>query len=60
MGNINMGYFWLNGLITRGLSTLIYCPTMHMIADTLTKPVEGIIFSSLRDMLLGHAELQLP
>jgi hypothetical protein len=58
--HINIGYFWLNDLITRGLITLIYCPTKLMIADTLTKPVQGSLFTDLRDMLLGHAELRLP
>lgn len=58
--HINIGYFWLNDLITRGLITLIYCPTKLMIADTLTKPVQGTLFTSLRDMLLRHAELQFP
>ena len=58
--HINIGYFWLNDLITRGLITLIYCPTKLMIADTLTKPVQGSLFTNLRDMLLGHAEIQLP
>ena len=58
--HINIGYFWLNDLITRGLITLIYCPTKLMIANTLSKPVQVTLFTSLRDMLLGHAELQFP
>ena len=58
--HINIGYFWLHDLIIRGLITLIYCPTKLMIADTLTKPVQGSLFTDLRDMLLGHADLQLP
>ena len=58
--HINIGYFWLNDLITRGLLTLIYCPNKLIIADSLTNPVQGTLFTSLRDMLLGHTELQLP
>ena len=58
--HINIAYFWLNDLITRGLITLICCPTKLMIADTLTKPVQGTLFTSLRNMFLGHTELQLP
>ncbi len=58
--HINIGFFWLSDLITRGLIKIIYCPTKTMAADLLTKPVQGSLFTSLRDMVHGHAPLQPP
>lgn len=58
--HINIGFFWLSNLLTRGLIKIIYCPTKTMAADLLTKPVQGSLFTSLRDMLQGHAALQPP
>jgi hypothetical protein len=31
-----------------------YCPTGIMIADYFTKPLQGIIFWKLRDMIMGN------
>jgi hypothetical protein len=58
--HINIGYFWINDLITRKIVKLIYCPTKLMAADILTKAVQGPLFLSLRDMVLGQASLQPP
>ena len=30
------------------------CPTKEMVADLLTKPLQGDLFRTLRDMLLGY------
>jgi ribonuclease HI len=56
--HINIGFFWINDLITRKLVTLVYCPTKQMAADLLTKALQGPLFLTLRDMLLGHTPLQ--
>lgn len=56
--HINIGYFWINDLITRNIVTLIYCPTKQMAADLLTKAVQGPLFVSLRDMVMGQVPLQ--
>ena len=34
--------------------TIEYCPTLDMIADILTKPLQGSLFEKLRDLLLGY------
>jgi hypothetical protein len=31
--HLNIGYFWINDLITRKIVSLIYCPTKLMAAD---------------------------
>ena len=36
---------------------IIYCPTEHMLADYLTKPLGGSLFKLFRDILMGHASI---
>ena len=39
-----------------GELNLEYCPSDEMIADLLTKPLQGSHFLELRDRLLGHKD----
>ena len=32
-----------------------HCPTLDMVADILTKPLQGDLFRKLRDLLLGYS-----
>ena len=51
--HISIGYFWAHDLIRRGIITVTHCPTQEMIADLLTKPLQGSIYTHLRQMLMG-------
>jgi len=42
--------------LDNGEFTLNYCPTTDMIADILTKPLQGSQFIKLRNRLLGYDE----
>jgi len=33
---------------------ITHCPTSDMIADILTKPLQGAAFERLRDLILGY------
>ena len=37
-----------------------YCPTGLMIADYFTKPLQGVLFRQLRDMIMGNVDIALP
>jgi len=37
-----------------GRLIMTYCPTQEMIADILTKPLQGELFEKLRDLILGY------
>ena len=52
--HINIRYFFVKDRIARGEIEIQYCPTKLMIADCLTKPVQGQLFLELRDLLLGY------
>lgn len=51
--HINIRFFFLKDLKDRGEIVLTYTPTEDMVADILTKPLQGSLFRRLRDILLN-------
>ncbi len=52
--HIALRYHFIRDLVERGEIILKYCPTKMMVADILTKPLQGQLFIDLRDRLLGR------
>ena len=55
--HINIRYFFITGRLDTDNITLQYCQTKHMLADFLSKPLQGSLFRKFRDVLLGLAHL---
>jgi hypothetical protein len=51
--HIAIRYFFLKDRIDKGEVRVEYCPTESMIADILTKPMQGSKFRAMRGMLLN-------
>jgi hypothetical protein len=51
--HINIRFFWLADRIKSNEIQVAYTPTEHMLADVLTKPIQGERFINLRNRLLG-------
>ena len=51
--HINIRYFFIADRVRSGEVSLKYKPTEHMVADLLTKPVQGELFRYLRGIMLG-------
>ena len=51
--HINIRYFWITDYVERGEMSLEYMPTGDMIADGLTKPLQGQEFLRMRRLLLN-------
>ena len=51
--HINVRFFFVNEKIKEGVIKLIHKPTEQMIADILTKPLQGKLFKDLRTQLLN-------
>ena len=51
--HVNIRYFFIKDRVNSGDLKLEYLPTSEMIADILTKPLQGEAFRSLRDALLN-------
>jgi hypothetical protein len=57
--HITLRYLFIKDRIENGEIELIYTPTDEMVADILTKPLQGSLFYKLRDWLMGVVELPL-
>ena len=51
--HVSIRYFWTQQFIEDGTVKVEYTPTGDMIADILTKPLQGDLFRHLRALLLG-------
>ena len=53
--HIALRHFFVKQYLDDGTFNIVYCPTEDMIADILTKPLQGPQFFKLRALILGHA-----
>jgi hypothetical protein len=51
--HIQIGYFWVHDLITRGILSVVFCSTDDMCADYFTKPLTGTLFDTMRNKIMG-------
>ena len=52
--HINIRYFWIKDRTAANAITIRHCPTLEMLADFFTKPLQGNLFRSFRDVILGY------
>jgi len=57
--HINIRYFWIKDRLASDNITLRHCDTESMLADFLTKPLQGSLFRKFRDVLLGYQPLSI-
>lgn len=55
--HINVRYFFIREMIEERRMKLVHTRTDKMLADILTKPLQGRLFLRMRNWLLGHEEL---
>jgi hypothetical protein len=51
--HINKWYFFITDRISKGEARVEWCPTKDMVADCLTKPLQGANFKRFRDLIMG-------
>ncbi len=51
--HINVRYFFITDRISKGEVPVEWCPTKDMVADFMTKPLQGSAFKKFRDLLMG-------
>ena len=51
--HFDIRYWFITDLVQRGVISIEYCPTLDMIADMLTKPLQGALFQRLRNTIMG-------
>jgi hypothetical protein len=55
MKHLDIRYFWVKQYVDANVMQVRWVDTHNMVADILTKPLQGAIFVKLRDRLLGYA-----
>jgi hypothetical protein len=56
--HINIRYFFITDRIAKKEVAVQYCPTLQMVADYFTKPLQGALFYKFRDQILGLAPME--
>ena len=51
--HIKIRYYYVADRIAKGDLLVVWFPTDKIIADFLTKPLQGKVFKQFRDMLMG-------
>jgi hypothetical protein len=51
-------YYYVADRIVKGDLSVVWCPTNKMIADFLTKPLQGKVFQQFRDVLMGAVPMR--
>jgi hypothetical protein len=54
MRHINICYFFITDQVKMKELTIKWCPTKQMVADFMTKPIQGSHFRHLRDYIIGR------
>jgi Reverse transcriptase (RNA-dependent DNA polymerase) len=55
--HINIRYFWIKDRTEQNNIEIRHCPTLEMLADFFTKPLQGHLFRRFRDVVLGHCHV---
>ena len=55
--HINIRYFWIKDRSVDEGITIRHCPTLEMLGDFFTKPLQGNLFRTFRNVLLGAAHV---
>ena len=55
--HINIRYFWIKDRSVDEGITIRHCPTLEMLGDFFTKPLQGNLFRTFRNVLLGAAHI---
>ena len=58
--HIHIRYFFVTDRIAKGEFSVKHCPTLLMIADFFTKPLQGALFRKFRDIIMGYVPVLLP
>jgi hypothetical protein len=57
---LNIRYFFLTDQIEKGNVSVEYCPTGEMIADFMSKPLQGKLFKKFKDLIMGVNSSESP
>ena len=51
--HINIRYFFITNRVANQELKVEWCPTADMVGDYMTKPLQGILFTKFRNIIMG-------
>jgi hypothetical protein len=54
--HINIHYFYVTSKVKEKAVRVVYCPTKEMVSDYLTKPLQGSLFRTHSNSIMGLSE----
>ena len=51
--HIDIRFFFIKDRVEKGDIKVVFCGTEEMVADYLTKPLQGAVFRKFRDAIMG-------
>ena len=55
--HVAIKYFWCSDHIKKGKISVSHCPTDNMLADYMSKPLQGKLFTLFRNVLMGRQHI---
>ena len=55
--HIDIRYFFVKDRIDKGEIRIEYCPSLDMLADYFSKPLQGYLFKKFRDVIMGYKHI---
>ena len=55
--HIDIRYFWMKDRIKSEDIVIRHCPTLQMVSDFFTKPLQGHLFRKFRDVIMGDKHM---
>lgn len=55
--HVSIRYFFVKDRARQENIAIRHCPTLRMLADFFTKPLQGALFRKFRDVILGYAHI---
>ena len=52
--HIHIRYFFVKDRVDKKEVKIEYCPSLDMLADFFTKPLQGKLFLKFKEVLMGH------
>ncbi len=56
--HINVRYFFITDRISKGEVRIEWCSTKQMVADYMSKPLQGAVFIKFRDLIMGALSMK--
>ena len=52
--HIHIRYFFVKDIVDKGEEKVEYCPTLQMLSDFFTKPLQGALYNKFRNVIMGY------